>query len=110
MTYEIMDAKQLADFILEAPFEQEFYFADTWDEETPEGELDGSCCEGWWGFKKIHAFDSDIVIFGWGGGGSNWCAEVNPEYTEDDVKMYLKDYVQGTTKEGYVVLEREGIA
>lgn len=109
MTYKIVDVKQLAGFIVDAPTEQEFYFADTWDEETPEGELDGSCCEGWWGFKKIRAFDSDIVIFGWAGGGSNWCTEVDKEYLEDDIKMYLRNYVKGTTKDWHIALEYKGV-
>lgn len=109
MIYKIVDVRQLAEFIINSPMEQEFYFADTWDEDTPEDKLDGSCCEGWWGFKKIRAFDSDIVVFGWSGGGSNWCTEVDKEYLEDDIKMYLRNYVKGTTKDWHVALEYKGV-
>lgn len=104
-TYKLVTPKELAKFIETMPCNEEFFFADTWDEETSVERLDGSCCEGWWGIKKIKAFDSLIVIFGWSGGGQTWCTEVNNEYLEDDIKHYLKDYVEGTTIENFVVLE-----
>lgn len=103
--YQIVTPKELAKFIEVMPCNEEFYFADTWDLETSEEKLEGSCCEGWWGIKKIEAFDSLIVVFGWSGGGNEWCCEVNMEYLEDNIKHYLKDYVQGTTINEHVVLE-----
>lgn len=104
-SYKLVTAKELAKFIETMPFDAEIFFADTWDERTPVERLDSSCCEGWWGIKKIKAFDSAIVVFGWSGGGQSWCTEANGEYLEDDVKHYLRDYVEGTTICGSVVLE-----
>lgn len=104
--YKVLAVSEFTEFVKSAPFEKEIYFADTWDEETSQEEMDDSCCEGWWGFKKTKIFDSDVLFMGWSGGGNIWCADISDfENLESDITFFLKDYVGGTTIENHVALE-----
>ena len=103
--YKIVNVAELANFIFEMEMGEEVYFADTWDDSIPPEQLDGSCCESWYGIKVISAFDSVMAIFQYAGGGKAFAAELDGETIEDAIKYYLRNFVNGTTKYQHVVLE-----
>lgn len=103
-----MNLHQLAEIIKETEFDKEVYFADTWEEDVPEEELNNLNCEGWWGFRKIKVFDSEALILGWIGGSIFYSTDISSyEYLQEDLKRFIEDHVGGTTEDGFVCVEIE---
>lgn len=103
--YKIVSVKELADFIFNMDIGEEVYFASDWDDSVPPENLNGSCCENWYGIKVVSAFDSVMAIFQYSGGGQAFATDVDGETIEEHILYYLRNFVNGTTVFHHVVLE-----
>lgn len=106
MSYKIVSIEALANFIAELPYFDEYSFAVEWPEEQTEiAEWEA---ENWFGIKKVGVFDNEVVLIGNYGGGRVVAMEVD-DCLEDSLEEYIRDYAEGSTIEGYVVLDTERV-
>ena len=100
--YKIMTARGLAEFIMEQPLDEEYFFATVFDVSQKEPgaipiELEESCDpENWYGIKKMQVFDRDVILMGMGGQFAHTIIDAEDLYLEDlarDIRAYFENWI-----------------
>ena len=110
----VISMNKLAKFIGEMKIEKAYSFAAEWDEDEFVHKVED--CNAWYSFKKVNGFNDSypIIIISRYDGGDEWCFRIdqtdfdNYSYIKDivnDLKRYLRNFVDSTTIENYVCLD-----
>lgn len=104
--YKKMTAIELAELILETPFDKEIAFAyDVYKEGILDGELTEDDLFGWYGFKKLQAMGSMFIVINRYGGECLYCFEI-VDY-EKGAEEHLLDYFDEHNLGEFVYVELE---
>ena len=99
--YKIMNAEELTKLIATTEVGQEIAFAYEWDEGKTVDKLGPWDLAGWYGFKKVKAFEGIYVIIDYYGGGCDRCYNMlRGDYDKtllEFVTEYLKDWLNSDT-------------
>ena len=99
--FQLMDAHQLATFIMAQPWDESFQFAMNMDDlsatDFPDEDidaLDSGDFSVWFGIKRTFLFDGEVVVAGHCGGGYVKAFNLDtPDYFPNELFHYLTDYL-----------------